>query len=620
MKKVLLGICMLGIMAGCQSQPNVAPSAKASTSERWQQRAEYAMEVDMDVTTHRYTGKQTLMYYNNSPDTLDRLFYHLYYNAFRPNSAMDVRSRTIIDPDGRVRDRISKLSEDEMGYMHVSNLQLDGKPQPHKEVGTILEVDLNDPILPGAKVTLTLDFEGQVPIQIRRSGRDSSEGIDYSMSQWYPKLSEYDYQGWHANPYIGREFHGVWGDFDVKISIDRNYILGGTGYLQNPQEIGYGYEEEGMEVNRPEGDKLTWHFFAPQVHDFMWAADTEYTHTKLETPWGTTLHFLYVENSRNKEAWEALPEYAEKAMAFINAHYGQYPYKQFSTIHGGDGGMEYPMSTLVTGNRGLNSLVGVTVHEMLHSWYQGVLGSNESLYPWMDEGFTSYASGYTMAHLFNPDNPYPNLGSYSGYYQLVASGLEEPMATHSDHYGTNRAYGSAAYSKGAVFMAQLGYVIGEDALAKGQLRYFDEWKFRHPNPNDFIRVMEKVSGLELDWYKEYMVYTTKTIDYALTNVDEAGGGTTVTLERIGQFPMPIDVYVNYADGTKEVYSIPLQIMRGHKPQDAEGVNWIKADSWSWTHPSYTLSISKPLSSISSIEIDPTQRLADINQENNSWEK
>src|SRR5690606_23361941 len=141
-----------------------------------------------------------------------------------------------------------------------------------------------------------MDFDGQVPLQIRRAGRNSEEGVALSMTQWYPKLAEYDFEGWHADPYIGREFHGVWGDFDVKITIDKNYIIGGSGYLQNPEEIGYGYEDEGVKVKRPRGKKLTWHFVAPQVHDFAWAADPDYIHDKVQVPDGPMLHFLYKNN------------------------------------------------------------------------------------------------------------------------------------------------------------------------------------------------------------------------------------------------------------------------------------------------------------------------------------
>ena len=151
---------------------------------------------------------------------------------------------------------------------------------------------------------MEMTFKGQVPLQIRRAGRNSSEGVALSMSQWYPKLSEYDFEGWHPNPYIAREFHGVWGDFDVKITLDKEYTVGGTGYLQNPQEIGHGYETPGSKV-KTKGKTLTWHFKAPNVHDFMWAADPEYIHDILEMEDGPTLHFYYKNNSspRPQRLW-----------------------------------------------------------------------------------------------------------------------------------------------------------------------------------------------------------------------------------------------------------------------------------------------------------------------------
>ena len=223
--------------------------AQRKDSERWQQRAKYTMEIDMDVETNRFKGIQKIEYTNNSPDELDMVFYHLYFNAFQPGSMMDVRSRTIADPDGRVRDRISKLGPDEIGYQKIDSLTMNGQMVEFMVEGTVLEVKLPQAIKSGETVTFDMTFEGQVPVQIRRSGRDNAEGVRYSMAQWYPKMAEYDYQGWHADEYIGREFYGVWGEFDVKISIDKDYVIGGTGYLQNPLEIGHGYEDEGQTVN-----------------------------------------------------------------------------------------------------------------------------------------------------------------------------------------------------------------------------------------------------------------------------------------------------------------------------------------------------------------------------------
>ena len=261
-------------------------------SDRWQQRVKYTMHVNMDVSTNRFTGKQALEYTNNSPDTLSKVFYHLYWNAFQPGSMMDVRSRElgktvlqtdrkgnpIRDWDSRVTDRIEHLSPDEIGYQKVLSLTMNGRPQTFKTEETILVVTLDKPILPHTTVTFDLSFEAQVPLQIRRSGRDNVDGVRYSMSQWYPKMCEYDYEGWHPTPYVAREFYGVWGDYDVDITIDRHYVLGGTGYLLNANQIGYGYEAAGIKVPAPAGPTLTWRFTAPNVHDFMWAADPDYVH------------------------------------------------------------------------------------------------------------------------------------------------------------------------------------------------------------------------------------------------------------------------------------------------------------------------------------------------------
>jgi hypothetical protein len=585
---------------------------------RFQQAVTYQMEVAMDVSTNRYQGTQVLAYTNNSPDTLTRVFYHLYYNAFQPGSMMDVRSRTIADPDQRVKDRIAKLAPEEIGYLHPTRLTMNGGPVSFKEVGTVLEVDLTEPILPNSSVKFEMSFEGQVPLQVRRSGRDSEEGVRYSMSQWYPKMANYDEQGWHANPYVGREFYGIWGNFDVKITIDKSYTLGGTGYLQNPNQIGHGYQDEGVKVPEPKGNTLTWHFVAPQVHDFMWAADNKYQHDKVQMANGITVHHFYIPGEKTTENWEKLKEFTPKAIDYLSKQFGQYPYKQFSVVQGGDGGMEYAMSTLITGERSLPSLVGVMVHELAHSWFHGVLASNESLYPWMDEGFTSYASNLAMASIFQA-NASPHRGSYGGYYRLVKSGLEEPMSTHSDHYQTNSAYGAAAYSKGAVFLAQLGYVIGEEARDRGMYRYWNTWKFKHPNVNDLIRAMEKESGLELDWYKEYFVYSTKTIDYGVKEVNASVDGTSITLERIGAMPMPIDLVITYKDGTKELVYLPLEILRGAKMEEPNAPKLVLTQDWPWVYPTLTISLKRELDTIKSIEIDPSKRMVDIQVENNKVE-
>lgn len=592
----------------------ILPFNLVSQSADWQQRVEYVMDIDMDAEAHQYRGTQKLTYYNNSPDQLNKVFYHLYFNAFQPESMMDMRSRTIADPDGRVKDRIQKLTPDEIGYIRPISLKQDGVDLKYEVVESILEVELAKPIKPGSSTVFEMVWDAQVPVQIRRSGRDNVEGVDYSMSQWYPKLCEYDGRGWHANPYVGREFYGVWGDFDITIHMDKEYVIGGSGYLRNPDQVGHGYGSN--KKGKAKKGKLTWHFVAPQVHDFVWAADPDYIHDVRVTKSGLELHFLYQDDEEIKKNWVDFQPDVERLFDLASASYGKYPYKQYSVIQGGDGGMEYPMATLITGKRKYSSLLGVTVHEVMHSWYQMVLATNESLYPWMDEGFTSFASSEIMNEFFPKEDPREvHNGAYRGYQHIVAAGTEEPLCTHADHYETNKASGIGAYNKGEVFLHQLSYIIGRENLNTTLLRYFEEWKFKHPDMYDFIRVAEKVSGLELDWYLEYFVSTIRYIDYEVSDVRADGDGTTITLGRIGQMIMPIDLFVQYDDGSSEIHHIPLGIMRGSK-EESFSIDFITENDWYWTHPLYSLHLEKPITDIQYIEIDPSLRLADMDRSNN----
>lgn len=620
--------------------------------DRWQQAIKYQIDVKMDVQKHQFSGLERIEYINNSPDTLKKIFMHLYWNAFQPNSSMDVRSRelgktvirqdrngnNVLDWDGRVTNRISTLKPDEIGYQNVISVTIGGKQQQLKLHETILEIILDKPILPRSKVLMNVVFDAQVPKQIRRSGRDNAEGVKYSMSQWYPKVVEYDYQGWNANPYIAREFYGVWGSYDVKITIDKSYMIAATGVLQNPNTIGFGYSTPGLRVPAVKGNTLTWNFKGENIHDFVWAADPDYSHISKKVRKDLELHVFYKsKNAQSDSAWNNVLWAAEKVLPYIEKRFGKYPYPQYSFIQGGDGGMEYAMATLLKGPG-----LGTVFHEWMHSWYQQILGTNESLFAWMDEGFTSFAENEVM-HFYNNnfamqspwtstaskaftqrmmeadknDLPFQQADNYAGYYALVRSPFEEPMTQHADHFNTNFGYSTAAYSKGAVFINQLGYVVGDAMRDRILLAYYNQWKFKHPNANDFVRVAEKESGIALQWYKEYMVYTTKTIDYALgnINVDTTTGNASLIVKRVGKMPMPIDVEVTYKDGSKELHYVPLNLMFGAKAAENKLSRTVH-EAWRWTHPEYTIQLSRKVGEIKSIEIDPTQRMADVNRSNN----
>jgi len=623
--KLLFGFILFGIT-----------SSFAQIKGYWQQKVDYKMEVSMDVTSYQYKGKQKLVYTNNSSDTLRRVYYHLYNNAFQPGSEMDIRSQNIADPDARfikrtkdaegkeIREaRIANLKPDEIGYLKISNFKQDGVSANTKEISTILEVYLPKPILPGKSTSFTLDFNGQVPLQIRRSGRNNSEGIELSMAQWYPKIAEFDFEGWHTDPYIAREFHGVWGNFDVKISIDKNYILGGTGYLQNKNEIGYGYEDKSKKLKiNPDSPTLTWHFKAPNVHDFTWAADKNYIHDVVDGPNGVTLHFLYKNNPKIIQNWKNLEPKMVTVMDFYNKTVGPYPWKQYSFIQGGDGGMEYAMCTLMLGNGTLEGLTGTATHELAHSWFQHILASNESKHPWMDEGFASYIEYLALDEISSKKATNPFETFYTAYYKLIESGKEQPLSTHGDRFDINRAYSIAAYYKGGLFLSQLEYLIGKENTRKALRRFYDDFKFKHPTPNDMKRSAERISGANLDWYLTDWTETLNTIDYGIKNVEGATDGvqrTGVTLERIGRMPMPIDIYVEYSDGTTESFYIPLRMMGFEKPNPTPDIKRTVLPDWAWAYPTYFFEIPKGKSSIKKIMIDPTGLMADVKKENNVFE-
>jgi Peptidase family M1 domain len=625
------------------------PAISFAQPDRWQQRVKYNMSIDMDVNSNQFKGKQKLEYTNNSPDVLNKLFYHLYFNAFQPGSSMDIRSqelgKTVIsgrtDWDARVRDRISKLKENEIGYQKIITLKINGVAQPFRYHETILEVNLTKPLLPKTKIVIDMEFEAQVPLQVRRSGRDNpTTGVRYSMSQWYPKLCEYDYEGWHPTPYVAREFYGVWGDFDVTINIDKNYKIGGTGVLVNAGEIGWGYDKPNSELKPTAKEKRSWHFVGNNVHDFVWAADPEYKHLVRKVG-AVTLHVIYnykPNDTKNDSAWNLVGDAAVKVLPFIESKFGQYPYPQYSFIQGGDGGMEYPMATLLNGPG-----LGTVFHEWMHSWYQMMLGTNEAMYAWMDEGFTSYAEdvvsefyegkssleGLREALQKNPGNknlqdllpvlPEDHSSGYAGYFALIKSGFEEPLTTHADHFNTNYGYSTAAYAKGEVFMEQLGYIIGADTRDKMLLEYYKQWRFKHPNSNDLVQVAEKMSGIKLDWYKEYFCNTTKTVNYAIDSLWEEAGVSKIRLRRIGQMPMPIDLQLTFKDGSKEMHYIPLNLMFGEKPNEDPKQKREVHEAWRWTHPTYVVEFKRRLTDVTSVEIDPSKRMADVERKNNLLE-
>jgi hypothetical protein len=561
----------------------------AQDKNYWQQRANYEIDVKVNVDDNRITGNEQIIYINNSPNQITKLYFHLYWNAFQPNSMMDIRSRSLMDGpmkndewDDLVRDRIFNLKETEIGYQKIASVKVDGQLQPFEINETIMEVTLKNAVKPNSTIKIEVAFEAQVPLQIRRSGRDNPEtGVRFTMSQWYPKLCEYDVNGWHPDPYIAREFYGVWGDYRVRIEINKDYFLDGTGFSSS----------------RTIGNFKKWEFIAKNVHEFMWVADPYYKQIIVTPRDGLEFYITYRNESKDAEIdrqWSELAETMKIMLPFIENHYGVYFYSKYSFIQGGDGGMEYSMACLLK-----EPNIGTAFHEFMHAWFQGALAIDETQYAWMDEGFARYAENILWNRFLeifieqHPENervkgmlefnksqkPSIQHQVYDDYYKLQKSGYEEPLSTHSNHYNTNYAYEVGAYQKGAVFFEQLSYIIGERALERTFKSYYNQWAGYHPRAENFIRIAEKESDMQLDWYLEYWISSTKSIDYAIDNVWSEKGQTKIQLSRQGSIPMPIDLTIRYKNGAEELIYIPNYLMFGEKSAESTNAKFSENAAW-----------------------------------------
>ncbi len=591
----------------------------------WQQYAKYEMDVDVDVTNHTYHGKQRLTYVNRSPDTLHEFYYHLYWNAFRPGSAMYWHNHTRKDPDKRL-EKLAKLKPDEIGRYTIRSLRQDGRDADYQITGTVMRVRLNKPLAPGDTTVFDMDYTVQIPKLIRRSGYDNAEGIALSMAQWYPKAAEYRPDGWHVRPFLGREFFGVWGDFDVRIHIDSRYTVAASGYLKNPNEVKTANFPPANRKKRRlrKGQKLTWHFVAPQVHDFSWAADSKYRHDTLRTDSGVVLHFYYVPSSKTVQRnWDSLKVYAARALAYYNKIIGPYPYRKYSIIQAGDGGMEYAMGTFILGKRKLGSLVGTTLHEMAHSWFQFVLATDENRYPWMDEGFTTFVSTMAMHDLwYKPrgEDKWITQGMLESYIPYAGSDYEEPASLFSDFYDSHAAYWVNAYDKGALFLAGIFHIAGPEAAFRFLQNYYRHWQFKHPGPADILREAERAAGMELDWYYDYWINGTKHIDYAIDTVEARGNKTLIRIRNRGTMPMPVDVAVKTGDGQLHIWHIPffrtLHYRQG--PLFIQPAEFHTLKPWYDGFPTYAFEIPLPKDRIRLIFLNPDMLAPDVDWQNNQW--
>ena len=592
----------------------------AQQNAYYQQYAKYKMDIDVDAQNFTYTGNQTLTYTNNSPDELKVVYFHLYWNAFKAGSMMDQRvAGQAKNGDSRLQvngiSRLASIPEEEAGAQNIHWIKQNGKDLKFEIQETIMKVVLDKPLKPNSSTTFTMNWDAVIPKQIRRAGRNNREGIDMTVTQWYPKIAEYDYDGWATFDYVGREFHAPFSDYEINIKIDKEYVIGAGGTLENPSEV-KGYDQKAS-VKADKDNKATWKWTAKNMLDFAWAADRDYTVENFTILDGPKVFYVYQKSEKTK-LWQESQPYVTKFFQIMNASFGRYPYPSYSFIQVGDGGMEYGMCTMILGEAtSLKGLLGLMIHEGGHSWNQQIMAYNESMRPWMDEGFTSYYESLVMHQILPPKEPEANpfVGSLTNYRNFVKRGIEEPAVWFGDHHDNGSAYSFSTYVKGELFLVQLGYIMGEQNLTATMKEFYRQWNLKHPTDRDFLHIAQKVSGMDLKWFQNYWINTTKTIDYSVKNVEYGETSTTITLENKGQVPMPIDFSILTKDKKVVNYQIPLNMTHVWKTQDIYG-DFRTLNYWPWTQKEYTLTIPYTKSQISALGIDFSQRLADVNVADN----
>ncbi|CAI8295871.1 MAG: Aminopeptidase N [Owenweeksia sp. TMED14] len=582
----------------------------------WQQELNYEINVDLDDKKHILDGDLELLYTNNSPDLLSEVFFNLYWNAFQHGSMLsNMANIPTRFKDKAIGQNIENYKDDEWGEQIIEKITMNDKVVSFYIDQTILHGKLPNNIKPGETVIFKIKYTTRIPKLVERAGRDGPEGVAYTFTQWYPKICVFDKDGWHPDIYVAREFYGDYGSFNVNITANKNYLIGGTGVLLNSEEIGHGYNDK--KITHKKGTRLTWNFKAEKVHDFAWVADKDFVHEKRETPTGIVLHFIYKKDKKSSKhiGKEKFKDDMLSYFKFMQPRFGTYEWPQFTIIQGGEGAMEYPMATVMqVRSDSYEGLLGTAVHEASHMWYYGMLGTDEQQYSWMDEGFTSFAEDEAMnvltgKNIFNPHSIY-----LSRFSKVASVPWIEPTSTLANYFDGKFPYQMAAYMKGSLFLVQLRGIIGENAFWSTLARYKKDWAFKHPTPKDFLRIAEKESGMILDWYLNLWISTNKYPDLAIDSIYSTDKNlTSISLKRIGSMPMPVDIRITLKSGEELDYTIPLSSMFGHKK------DFILLGPWNYTQKERIFVLDIPLKDIDQVHLDPESWTADINRDDNVWE-
>ncbi len=603
---------------------SVRAGSGAPGPDYWQQRADYVIRATLDTVARSVSGAELIGYTNNSPDTLRYLWLQLDQNLFRNGS----KGALIFDPNSRFGTggaqggfsltRVAEASPRVAKGQH----RLAPRDLPYTVNETMMRIDLARPLPPKGKVSLDIAWSFPFGTNSNRMGVELVDG-DYvfETAQWYPRLAVYDdVRGWNTEQYLGQgEFYLEYGKFDVSLTVPANLLVAATGVLQNPLVVLTATQRarlvqarksdstitiRGMaEIDDPASrpgsasGMLTWHFTADSVRDFAWAAARHFIWDAARINGGKTLAMSFYPPSADS-IWNQSTQYTKTAIENYSSQWFVFPYPIANNINGIEGGMEYPMIVFCHNRTNPQALYSVTDHEFGHTWFPMVVGNNERLYPWMDEGFNTFMNYYNWEKKY-PGTP-NRRGSIGAYLQAELSGRAQPIMTPADR---QVQLGQGGYNKPGLALRTLrDHVVGAARFDPAFQEYIRRWAFKHPTPADFFRSMEDGLGEDLSWFWRSWFYSTETLDQAVDSlavVTDSGGqlSSHIFLSSPGPMVMPVELRLGMEDGTTMRLSLPVEV---------------------WYFGSHYTAVVPGPQRVATVMVDPDSVFADVNRGNNTF--
>jgi hypothetical protein len=595
----------------------------------WQQRADYVIRAALDTAAKRLDGEVTIRYTNNSPDTLTHVWMQVDQNLFRQGSVgsflngQDTRFGAAGFNGGYDIKSITQAMESGLRPSRGRVGQLAAKPAAVKTRvdDTMMEVELAYPLPPGGTTSFDIVYGFLIPEHgADRMGRD---GALYELAQWYPRMCVYDdVSGWNTLQYLGQgEFYLEYGDISYEVTVPAGYIVAGSGTLQNPLEVLTAAQrtrlaaavksdsithivteaELATGTARPrKTGTFTWKFKADRVRDVAWTASPEYIWDA--SGWQGILAQAYYRPTA-KELWKDAADMSRFSIQEYGTRWLPYPYPQISAVEGTVSGMEYPMLAMEAKDETKEGLYSVITHEIGHMWYPMVVGSDERRYAWMDEGFNTFINIFSEEGYFKRDDSRRRRGEAMFALMNDQAPTAQPIMTYANRYRTDGNLGSLAYIKPAIGLYVLRRkILGPDVFDQAFREYTRRWEFKHPQPSDFFRTIEDVSGRDLDWFWRGWFLTTAALDQAVESVTQKPGSdgknqVEVVLKNAGQQVMPVELQLTFADGTTQLFKYPVEI-------------WYKGD-----HYTATITVDKP---VTGATVNPDGEFPDVVPQNNAW--